>query len=176
MKNWRTESKQGKEYTYPYIQTTSHPPSRLLLLPSSSPISNTVFSQQQTLQPWITTSGTSQVPPTAALCTHLLLHHRPTLCTTDLRDTLRSVANRFSLRRRETPRLNITHLLLLHVSLVWSRISNCFYTICGWCSFCVWVIAGLGIKVTLKPEYRITPPVSKFSNFLRFWYESFHLF
>ena len=28
-----TESKQGKEYTYPYIQTTSHPPSRLL--PSS---------------------------------------------------------------------------------------------------------------------------------------------
>ena len=123
MKNcWTTESKQGKEYTYPYIQTTSHPPSRLLL-PSSSPISNTVFSQQQTLQQWITTSGTSQVPPTAALCTHLLLHHRPTLCTTDLRDTLRSVnkaatASRFSLRRRETPRFSTTLLLLLHVSLI----------------------------------------------------------
>lgn len=74
-------------------------------------------------QPWIATSGTSQVPPTAALCTHLLLHHRPTLCTTDLRDTLRSVnkaatASRFSLRRRETPRFSTTLLLLLHVSLI----------------------------------------------------------
>ncbi|WZZ39334.1 LOW QUALITY PROTEIN: hypothetical protein YC2023_035593 [Brassica napus] len=88
----------------------------------------------------------------------LLHQHRPTLCTTDLRNTQRSATNRFSLRRRELRRFNITHLLLhLHVSLWSDLILNCFIRYVADARF-LYGLAGLGIKVTLKPEHRITPP------------------
>ncbi|CAN6813098.1 unnamed protein product, partial [Brassica oleracea] len=129
----RTESKQGKEYTYPYIQTTSHPPSRLLpssfffvadlkhrLFSAANPSTMDYDFRNKSGPPY----GRPMYPSPSPSSTHPMYNGPPGYPKIGGQPFFPPPERNPSFKHNPSPSSS----------------------------------SGLGIKVVLKPEYRITPP------------------